>query len=92
MLYHTTQPLELRSQDSGRAVVSPIAKGKAPQPFDFAQSDVSEHCVVDTGCQRTAVGSNVLARIVAALPTGMQVRYEKRQFQFKGVGGITKTN
>ena len=92
MLYHTTQPLEPRSQDSGRAVVSPIAKGKAPQPFDFAQSDVSEHCVVDTGCQRTAVGSNVLARIVAALPTGMQVRYEKRQFQFKGVGGITKTN
>ena len=89
MLHHTTQPLGPESQNSGRA---PIARRKKSQPFNFAQSDVSEHCVVDTGCQRIAVGSNVIARIIDALPSGMQVRYEKRQFQFKGVGGIIHTN
>ena len=48
--------------------------------------------MVDTGCQRTAVGIDVLSRIVNALPPGMKVRYEERRFQFKGVGGMTTTS
>ena len=91
-VFHTTQPLEPDSQDSGHATGSPIdVRERAIDSPIFARSDVAEACVVDTGCQRTAVGANVLARIVNALPCGMKVRYEERQFQFKGVGGVTTT-
>ena len=92
-VFHTTQPLGPSSQDSGHALGSPItARARAIDSPVFARSDVVESCVVDTGCQRTAVGIDVLSRIVNALPPGMKVRYEERRFQFKGVGGMTTTS
>ena len=39
-------------------------------------------CVVDTGCQRSAIGANVLARIMEHLPSSMKIRYEKQSFMF----------
>ena len=63
-VFHTTQPLEPDSQDSGHATGSPIeVRGKAIDSPVFARSDVVETCVVDTGCQRTAVGANQGAQI-----------------------------
>ena len=73
-LYHTTKPLEPDSQDSGGATSSPIvASERNFSSPSFAVADVSNSCVVDTGCQRTAVGANVLAQIVDAFPSGMHV-------------------
>ena len=49
-------------------------------------------CVVDTACQRSAIGANVLARIMEHLPSSMKIRYEKQSFKFKGVGSVTCTH
>lgn len=43
--------------------------------------------VVDTGCQRTAIGTKALQVIAQQLPTGLSIKVEKQSFRFRGVGG-----
>lgn len=47
--------------------------------------------VLDTGCQRSAIGSKTLSRIANALPDGLRIQYQPQSFRFKGVGGETIT-
>ncbi len=59
-----------------------------------SSSDSSTECdaatafsVVDTGCQRTAIGTKALQVIAQQLPTGLSIKIEKQSFRFRGVGG-----
>lgn len=63
-----------------------------PVLFQQAMEQVANFCVLDTGCQRAAVGSRTLQMIQEQLPQGMQVRFESQSFVFKGVGGLTRTH
>ena len=54
------------------------------EPLSFA-------VVLDTGCQRSAVGSNTLERIRQQLPQGLTIKMEKQSFSFRGVGGVSTT-
>lgn len=56
------------------------------------QAQSQTFCVLDTGCQRSAVGSQTLRKIQDGLPEGMNVRREEQTFFFKGVGGTTRTH
>lgn len=49
------------------------------------------HAIVDTGCQRTAIGRNTLHRIAAGLPKELPIKYAKHRFRFSGIGGETIT-
>ena len=52
-----------------------------------------EYCAtVDTGCQRTAVGSDTLRKLIARQPPELQVQYKPESHCFKSVNGISKTN
>ena len=54
-----------------------------------SSSDSSTECdaatavtVVDTGCQRTAIGTKALQVIAQQLPTGLSIKIEKQSFSF----------
>ena len=49
------------------------------------------YAVVDTGCQRSAVGINTLRRIMEKLPSDLNVKFASQQFRFSGIGGDTIT-
>lgn len=88
------QPLEPTSRGRQSAVSKDTSVGvfAADSQPPSASQDPTEFCVLDTGCQRSAVGSQTLALIIKALPAGMQVQYERQSFQFRGVGGNTHTS
>lgn len=52
---------------------------------------VGMHAIIDTGCQRTAIGRNTLNQIAAALPHHLPVKYANQRFRFAGIGGETIT-
>ena len=87
------QPLELEKVDRGH--VHSLCSTMLAAKIDCTDcshhpiADPNHSCVVDTGCQRAAVGVNVLTQIRKIMPEGLQVRMEKQKFRFKGVGGIT---
>ncbi|OLQ12022.1 Retrovirus-related Pol polyprotein from transposon TNT 1-94 [Symbiodinium microadriaticum] len=52
-----------------------------------------EHCAtVDTGCQRTAVGSDTLDKYLRGQPDGINIAYKAEQHCFKSVNGLTQTS
>ena len=63
------------------------------QLYQFCEQEPDE-AVIDTGCQRSAIGSNTLKRIASRLPSHLNVKYRDQKFRFRGVGGetITKTS
>lgn len=50
------------------------------------------HAVIDTGCQKTAVGSQTLKRIAQQLGPNHAVHYQQCQTRFRGVGGTSVSN
>ena len=60
----------------------------------YTNHEINEdHCAtVDTGCQRTAVGSDTLARLLARQPEGLSACYKGEVHCFKSVNGVTRTN
>ena len=47
---------------------------------------------IDTGCQRSAIGSETLAKLVGRQPPGLGVSFVPESRQFKSVNGISRTN
>lgn len=59
-------------------------------PFEVLTCCAQEsYAVVDTGCQRTAIGVQTLQNIISRLPPELNVKYEKQSFRFTGIGGET---
>lgn len=50
------------------------------------------HAVMDTGCQKTAVGRATLEHIASQLPNELPIKYIRKRFRFAGIGGETITN
>eukprot|EP00435_Cladocopium_sp_Y103_P029328 s58_g7.t1 len=86
--HRSAQPLE--SQDSfGDAAVVDSNK----QPFEtFHYCTRESYAVVDTGCQRSAIGKHTLMNIASRLPSDLQVKFVNQKFRFSGIGGETVTN
>ena len=57
----------------------------------FSMCHDGSYAVVDTGCQRSAVGINTLRRIMEKLPSDLNVKFAPQQFRFSGIGGDTIT-
>ena len=81
------QPLE--SRDSlGHADVT----NRDLQQFEtFHYCTHESYAVIDTGCQRTAIGRNTLNNIASRLPADLSIKYERQSFKFTGIGGETVT-
>ena len=51
-----------------------------------------DYCAtVDTGCQRTAIGSSTLQKILAKQPGELQASYVNQEHLFRSVNGLSKT-
>eukprot|EP00435_Cladocopium_sp_Y103_P026844 s2890_g6.t1 len=50
------------------------------------------YAIMDTGCQRSAIGLNTLQRLQQLLPKELSVKFMNRKFRFAGIGGETVTN
>jgi hypothetical protein len=60
------------------------------QPFEaFHYCTRESYAVVDTGCQRSAVGKRTLEHIISRLPSGLNVKFDNQKFRFSGIGGET---
>ena len=82
------QPLESRNHSGNAAVVdSPV-----PTVETFHYCTEHAYAVVDTGCQRSAIGRSTLENIVKKLPEELSIKYVKQKFRFSGIGGETVTN
>ena len=57
----------------------------------FSKSAISHAVVLDTGCQRSAVGMKTLQEIARLLPDGLEIKIAKQAYKFNGVGGTTTT-
>ena len=55
-------------------------------------ANVNPPCaVIDTGCQRSAIGRNTLENISKQLPPELAIRFQSKRFRFSGIGGETVT-
>lgn len=99
------EPLEPHFQDnSSKYDVQSFAPHVASaDSFDSKQQQTDEvacmathvekpHAVIDTGCQKTAVGSQTLKRIAQPLGPNHAVHYQLCQTRFRGVGGSSVSN
>ena len=50
------------------------------------------YAVMDTGCQRSAIGLNTLQQLQKFLPSELPIKFLNRKFRFAGIGGETVTN
>ena len=57
----------------------------------FSRSAISHAVVLDTGCQRSAVGMKTLQEIARLLPDGLDIKLVEQSYKFNGVGGTTTT-
>eukprot|EP00435_Cladocopium_sp_Y103_P039817 s170_g10.t1 len=81
-----SQPLE--SDNYPRFVVNEHDKMAIPS---FNASVETPCAVIDTGCQRSAIGRNTLNRLIQHLPTGLSIRFQPKSYRFSGIGGETVT-
>ena len=82
------QPLESRDSSSCAAVTNSDL-----QQFEaFHYCTQESYAVIDTGCQRTAIGRRTLNKIASRLPVGLAIKYERQSFKFTGIGGETVTS
>ena len=85
---NSSQPLESSS-------VQPVAvmNANGMQPVEAYHYCTSESfAVIDTGCQRSAIGRRTLENISARLPDGLSIKFVSQKFRFTGIGGETVTN
>ena len=83
----STQPLK-STKSCGIAAVDSMK-----QPFEaFHYCTRESYAVVDTGCQRSAVGKRTLEHIISRLPSGLNVKFDNQKFRFSGIGGETVTS
>eukprot|EP00435_Cladocopium_sp_Y103_P033954 s639_g8.t1 len=81
------QPLESESCPSA------VVKEHDSQAIPSFPAIVDSPCaVIDTGCQRSAVGRNTLERIAKNLPPGLSIKFQSKRFRFSGIGGETTTS
>ena len=71
-----SEPRWTREEDS----VSPILSAYT------SVSCEAGYGVLDTACQRCAVGSEVLKRHAKTIPTKYYIRFAPRRFRFRGIG------
>eukprot|EP00435_Cladocopium_sp_Y103_P038998 s1685_g10.t1 len=82
------QPLESRNS-SGHAAVNDCAV----QHFEtFHYCTHESYAVVDTGCQKSAIGRRTLENIASRLPSELSIKFDKKQYRFTGIGGETVTD
>ena len=48
--------------------------------------------VIDTGCQRSAIGRNTLNHIMKQMPPELAIKFQPKRFRFSGIGGETTTS
>jgi hypothetical protein len=84
--HEVSRPLESKSCDD--AVVNEHDSLAIPS---FAACVDPPCAVIDTGCQRSAIGRNTLDRIANSLPPGLSIKYQSKSFRFSGIGGETTT-
>ena len=61
-------------------------------PRAFLQRWRKDTAVMDTGCQRSAIGLNTLHQLQKFLPSDLPIKFLNRKFRFAGIGGETVTN
>eukprot|EP00435_Cladocopium_sp_Y103_P035426 s3103_g9.t1 len=62
------------------------------QPIEaFHYCTKESNAVVDTGCQRSAIGRSTLENISSRLPPELHVKFVDQKFRFSGIGGETVT-
>ena len=81
------QPLESQhSVDDAADVAS------REQPFaTYHYCTRESYAVIDTGCQRSAIGRNTLDNIASRLPAELPIKFVNQKFRFSGIGGETVT-
>ena len=81
------QPLESQhSVDNAADVAS------REQPFaTYHYCTRESYAVIDTGCQRSAIGRNTLDNIASRLPAELPIKFVNQKFKFSGIGGETVT-
>ena len=81
------QPLESQhSVDNAADVAS------REQPFaTYHYCTRESYAVIDTGCQRSAIGRNTLDNIASRLPAELPIKFVNQKFRFSGIGGETVT-
>ena len=85
-----SEPLEA-SRAPQTKVSDAMAIGPGSTVQNFSMYHDGNYAVVDTGCQRSAVGINTLKRLMQCLPNELQVKFDRQQFRFSGIGGDTIT-
>eukprot|EP00435_Cladocopium_sp_Y103_P058091 s251_g20.t1 len=60
------------------------------ETFHYCTDD--SYAVIDTGCQRSAIGQRTLDNIAARLPADLSIKFVPQKFRFTGIGGETVTN
>ena len=79
-------PLESKNHDI-LSTITPVFSVISSASPSIELSEPFSVSVVDTGCQRTAIGIKALQAIAQQLPTGLSIKLEEQQFRFRGVGG-----
>eukprot|EP00435_Cladocopium_sp_Y103_P008670 s753_g2.t1 len=63
------------------------------QPVEAYHYCASESfAVIDTGCQRSAIGRRTLENIASRLPAGLSIKFASQRFRLTGIGGETVTS
>ena len=90
-----------RARPAGTASVLSAYKERLPvhdvcfldrQPLQTPHEDDSTCATVDTGCQRSAVGSETLRKMLEHQPPGLRTVVKNEVHHFKSINGISKTD
>ena len=81
------QPLESQHSVDNAADVENRAQPFATYHYCTRES----YAVIDTGCQRSAIGRNTLDNIASRLPAELPIKFVNQKFRFSGIGGETVT-
>ena len=64
----------------------------SPVVPSFHASVLPPRTVIDTGCQRSAIGRRTLEKLAQQLPPELAIKFQPKRFtRFSGIGGETTT-
>ena len=81
----TGEPFNAQNSDRSASTNNVITES-------FSATVEEGYAVMDTGCQRSAIGLNTLHQLQKFLPSDLPIKFLNRKFRFAGIGGETVTN
>jgi hypothetical protein len=68
-----------------------VTEHYSPVVPSFHASVLPPRTVIDTGCQRSAIGRRTLEKLAQQLPPELAIKFQPKRFRFSGIGGETTT-